>query len=390
VTPEHLAFYRQIAAKGPGLLIIEPVAVTAEGKEHPKQLCIHFSESVGELKKIADVIHAQNRMACLHLNHAGAAAKPKATGLNPKAPSEMTCPTIGVTAEVLSDVEIGTIVKGYRVAAGKAVQAGFDAIEIQGGHGYLMSQFLNSKINKRTDRYGQDRLLFASEVLDAVKTGAPNLTHILRISGNEMSPEFGIPEDDLAYLLKMAEASGIHAVHVGMGSACASPPWYFHHSRLPEKPQLDALAWVRKQTGLPMIAAGRMGRPDRAAKIIEKNLADFIALGRPLVADPALIEKWQAGSVEAVSACGYCLQGCLHRVKNGQPIGCNLNPEIREPEMSKTDRPMNVLVAGGGPAGLSSHCLPDTARPPGHPCGQGQTVSADSSTWHGRQRAKKK
>ena len=148
VTDRHLTFYRQIADQGPGLLILEPVAVTAEGKEHPKQLCIHLPESVGELKKIADVIHSQNRMACLHLNHAGAAAKPKATGLNPKAPSEMTCPTIGAAADVLSEAEIGTIVKGYRAAAEKAVQAGFDAIEIQGGHGYLMSQFLNSKINK--------------------------------------------------------------------------------------------------------------------------------------------------------------------------------------------------------------------------------------------------
>ena len=354
VTHEHLSFYRQIATKGPGLLIIEPVAVTAEGKEHPKQLCIHLPESVGELKRIADVIHSQNRMACLHLNHAGAAAKPKATGVNPKAPSEMTCPTIGVAAEVLGDAEIGTIVKGYRAAAEKAVQAGFDAIEIQGGHGYLMSQFLNSKINKRTDRYGQNRLLFASEVLASVTAGAPDLTRILRISGNEMSPEFGIPQEDLVPLLKMAETSGIHAVHVGMGSACASPPWYFHHSRLPEKPQLDALSWVRQQTGLPLIAAGRMGRPDRAAKIIEENLADFIALGRPLIADPALIEKWRLGNAEAVRACGYCLQGCLHRVKNGQPIGCNLNPEIREQEMVKTDRPLNVLVAGGGPAGLSA------------------------------------
>ena len=354
VTDGHLAFYRQIAENGPGLVIIEPVAVTAEGKEHPKQLCIHLPDSVGELKKIADEIHAHNRLACLHLNHGGAAAKPKATGQTPKAPSEMTCPTIGVAAEALTEEEIETIVGGYHTAAQKAVQAGFDAIEIQGGHGYLMSQFLNGKINTRTDDYGQNRLLFASDVLAAVKTGAPDLTRILRVSGNEMSPEFGIPPEDLAPLLKMAAEAGIHAVHVGMGSACASPPWYFHHSRLPEKPQLDALAWVREQTDLPLIAAGRLGRPDRVARVLDDHLADLVALGRPLIADPDLIEKWQAGNSDAVSACGYCLQGCLHRVKNGQPIGCNLNPEIGRPEMEKTDRPLKVLVAGGGPAGLSA------------------------------------
>ena len=76
-------------------MILEPVAVTPEGKEHPKQLCIHLPESVDELKKIVDVIHAENRLACLHLNHAGAAANPKATGVKPKAPSAITCPTTG-------------------------------------------------------------------------------------------------------------------------------------------------------------------------------------------------------------------------------------------------------------------------------------------------------
>ena len=354
VADDHLAFYRQIADNGPGLVIIEPVAVTAEGKEHPKQLCIHHPDSADELKKIADEIHAQNRLACLHLNHGGAAANPKATGQQPKAPSEMTCPTTGAAAEALTAEEIGAIVAGYRDAAQKAVQAGFNAIEIQGGHGYLMSQFLNRKINQRTDSYGQNRLLFANEVLAAVKAGAPDLTRMLRVSGNEMSPEFGIAPEDLAPLLKIAAEAGIHAVHVGMGSACASPPWYFHHSRLPEKPQLDALAWVRAQTHLPLIAAGRMGRPDRVAHALDDNLADLVALGRPLIADPNLVKKWQAGNTDTVSACGYCLQGCLHRVKNGQPIGCNLNPAIGRPEMEKTDRPLKVLVAGGGPAGLSA------------------------------------
>jgi 2,4-dienoyl-CoA reductase-like NADH-dependent reductase (Old Yellow Enzyme family)/thioredoxin reductase len=354
VTDGHLTYYRQIATNGPGLLIIEPVAVTAEGREHPKQLCIHLSQSVDELKKIVDVIHAENRLACLHLNHAGAAAQPKATGVRPKAPSAMTCPTTGASSEVLTKTEISAIVDGYRLAAKKAVSAGFDALEIQCGHGYLISQFLNTKINQRTDRYGNNRLLFVQEVLAAVKTGAPNLPCMLRISGSEMSPEFGLGRQDLAPLLKLAEENGVCAVHVGMGSACFSPPWYFHHASLPEKPQLDALAWVRTHTALPLIAAGRMGRPERAMRMIDDNLADLIALGRPLIADPDLIQKWQSGNAAKVRYCGYCLQGCLHRVRNGQPIGCNINPEIGQPALEKSARPLNVLVAGGGPAGMSA------------------------------------
>jgi len=354
VTERQLAFYQRIANNGPGLLILEPVSVTPEGKEHPKQLCIHLPESGSELKKIVDVIHREDRLACLHLNHAGAAAKTKATGTKSKAPSVITCPTTGQTAEVLTEENIENIIAGYKSAAIKAQDAGFDLIEIQGGHGYLISQFLNGKVNQRTDKYGDDRLLFAREAISAVKQGAPEMPIILRISGSEMSPELGISQDDLTSLIKLAEENGVTALHVGMGSSCFSPPWYFHHSSLPEKPQEDALSWVRKQSSLPVIAAGRMGRMDRITRMLDDHLVDLVALGRPLISDPDLIAKWKEEKFDEVKYCGYCLQGCLHRLKSGEPLGCNLNPEIGLPEIEQTDNPLKVLVAGGGPAGMSA------------------------------------
>ena len=354
VTERQLTFYKQIASNGPGIIILEPVSVTPEGREHPKQLCIHLKESSSELKKIVDVIHTENRLACLHLNHAGAAANPKATGTKPKAPSDVTCPTSGQTSEPLTEEEIKTIIAGYKSAAEKAKKASFDIIEIQAGHGYLVSQFCNKKINQRTDKYGEDRLLFAREAFAAVKEGAPEIPVILRISGSEMSPEYGIDLEDLKPLLSLAEKERISAIHVGMGSSCFSPPWYFHHASLPEKPQLDALSWVRENTWLPIIAAGRMGRKEKIAKVLDQGLADMIALGRPLIADPDLVDKWHKDQNEKVKYCGYCLQGCLHRLKNGEPLGCNLNPEIGLPELKLSAKPLKVLVAGGGPGGMSA------------------------------------
>ncbi len=354
VTDRQLTFYKQIALNGPGIIILEPASVTPEGREHPKQLCIHLKESVSELKKIVDAIHTENRLACIHLNHAGAAANPKATGTKPKAPSDVTCPTSGQTSEPLTEEEIKTIIAGYKSAAEKAKKASFDIIEIQAGHGYLISQFLNKKINKRTDKYGEDRLLFAREALCAVKEGAPDMPLIMRISGSEMSPEYGIDLEDLKPLLSLAEKERISAIHVGMGSSCFSPPWYFHHASLPEKPQLDALSWVRENTWLPIIAAGRMGRKEKIAKVLDQGLADMIALGRPLIADPDLVDKWHKDQNEKVKYCGYCLQGCLHRLKNGEPLGCNLNPEIGLPELKLSAKPLKVLVAGGGPGGMSA------------------------------------
>jgi 2,4-dienoyl-CoA reductase-like NADH-dependent reductase (Old Yellow Enzyme family)/thioredoxin reductase len=354
VTSRQLLFYEQISKQGPAVVILEPVSVTSDGREHPRQPCIHFPESAMELKKIVDVIHQEDRLACLHLNHAGAAANPMVTKIKPKAPSFFTCATSGQESDPLSQEEIKSIVAGYKLAAKRARDAGFDMIEIQAGHGYLISQFLNGKINKRSDPYGRYRLLFAGEVLSAVKEGASGLPFLIRISGNEMSPEYGVDPDDMLSFLKLAENAGACAVHVGMGNACFSPPWYFHHGSLPEKPQTDALARVRAHTSLPLIVAGRMGREERIDRIVADGLADLIAIGRPLIADPGLIEKWRRGKGKQAILCAYCLQGCLHRLKSGQPLGCNLNPEIGLPPLKPAETSWKVLVAGGGPAGMSA------------------------------------
>jgi NADPH-dependent 2,4-dienoyl-CoA reductase/sulfur reductase-like enzyme len=104
---------------------------------------------------------------------------------------------------------------------------------------------------------------------------------------------------------------------------------------------------------LPFIVAGRMGRPERIHEMMDNGLADLIALGRPLIADPLLIEKWRQGKDNEALLCAYCLQGCLHRVRSGEPLGCNLNPEIGLPPLKPTEHSREVLVAGGGPAGMS-------------------------------------
>jgi len=354
VTDGQLNFYRQIARNGPGLIILEPVAVTPEGREHPKQLSVHLPDSAQELKKIVEVIHGEGRLACLHLNHAGAAANPKATGAKPRAPFPCSCSASGQKAEALTEGEIQDILAGYESAARKAKEADFDVLEIQAGHGYLVSQFLNGKINKREDRFGQDRQLFVREVISAVRRSAGEMALILRISGDEMSPEYGLPREDLPTLLEFVREAGMSAIHIGMGSACFSPPWYYHHMSLPGNPQIDALSRIRQLSSLPIIAAGRLGRKDRALQFVQKGLADLLALGRPIIANPQIVEKWQKDQDGRVIQCGYCLQGCLHRVRNGEGLGCNVNPEIGQPDLKPSSQPLKVLVAGGGPAGISA------------------------------------
>ena len=349
VTERHLHFYGRIARGGAGLVIIEPVPVRWEGREHPKQLAVTSADSTLQLSKITSVIHEGGAMAGLNLNHAGRAANPKASGAEPVAPSACACPAKGTQARELLPEEIEGIIAAFGRAASVAEAAGFDWIEIQAGHGYLVHQFLEPSVNRRADAYGQDPLLFARRVLEAV-SGASALPKSLRVT-------LGDPEDlgqteRLRMLLEMARAHRVTAIHVGMGDACTDAPWYYHHGSLPEAPQEAALRTIRDMTPLPLIAAGRMGDFPRANRIIEEGLADAIALGRPLVADPALPAKWQAGAFDAVVACGSCLQGCLAKVAKGEGLSCIVNPSVGRAPVVPAAKRRRTLVAGAGPAGL--------------------------------------
>jgi 2,4-dienoyl-CoA reductase-like NADH-dependent reductase (Old Yellow Enzyme family)/thioredoxin reductase len=354
VSERHLLFYSRIAQDGPGLVILEPVSVTEDGREHPKQLVIHLNESTSELTKIVGVIHEAGRKACLHVNHAGGAANPKVIGRAPRSASAFTCPRTGATADALTVSEIEEIVRAFGGATRKAAKAGFDAVELQAGHGYLVDQFLNPALNQREDDYGVDRFLFARSVIQTVAEAGRGLALIIRISGEGMAPGKSTLPEDIDRMVNIARDAGFSAVHVGMGSTCFSPAWYFHHMSLPEEPQERALRRVKANSGMSLIAAGRMGSLERVQRILKEGLADMIALGRPLIADPDLIQKWAGSNPAPVQPCGYCLQGCLVHVADGTGIGCNFNPEVGRPKPGRSGKSLSVLVAGGGPAGLSA------------------------------------
>ena len=351
VTERHLHLYRAVADGGVGLVILEPVSVTSEGREHPKQLAIHHSYSVKELAKITAAIHDRGAKACLNLNHAGRAANPKATGAAPVSPSAIRCSAKGTRARRLTEGEIAIIVRAYGRAARKAMDAGFDAVEIQAGHGYLIEQFLLPDTNRRKDAYGKDPLRFARAVLQTVRAATPVPFFVRVTRPPDASP---LADERLKALVALAEEMGAIALHVGMGDACTAPPWYYHHGSLPEKPQEEALRFFGAASRLPLIAAGRMGDMERVRKLLEQGLLDAVALGRPLVADPALAAKWQRGAYGEVVACGSCLQGCLRNVASGDGLSCIVNPSVGKAPITQADKKRRVLVAGAGPAGLSA------------------------------------
>ncbi len=353
VTELHLKFYERLAKGGMSLIITEPVAVLKSGREHPKQLCIDEDRCIGELKKITDVIHKNGSLACLNINHAGRAANPKASGQQPLAPSSVMCPSTKQTPKELTKEQIDQIIKAFGEATLRAKEAGFDAVELQAGMGYIIAQFLKERTNKRTDEYGQDKLLFARRVFEEVFSKAKETPIIVRIAGNEFV-EGGIKPEDNKPILDLAKEFGAVAIHVGLGNACDTPPWYYSATFTPVDKQIETFKAIRKLTDLPIIVDGRMANEEKINKALNEGWADIIGLGKSIAADQAFVRKLQEGKRDEIYYCGGCLQGCLLKVKAGVGLGCIINPFVNRDEFTKSDKKLKFVVVGGGPAGMAA------------------------------------
>ncbi len=352
ITSKTIEFFRRRAQGGVGLIISEPLYVSLEGKEHPKQLGIDEDDKIEGLVDLVDAVHQEGSKIFAHLNHGGRAANPKASGKPAKAPSPVTCQAKEITPEQLSIDEIRYIVNCYANAALRAKRAGFDGIELQCGLGYLVAQFLSPKTNLRTDEYGNG-YKFLEEVIDAVKQHVPERYPIIaRISMDE-KVEGGLKIEDTIRLASFLAGKGLAAIHVVSGNVCDSPPFYFQYMSLPKQFNLKLALILKEKIDLPIIVAGRMGEPDDIRLALSMNI-DGVALGRPLISDPDLPIKIMQKREDEILRCGACLQGCLLKVKSGEGIGCSFNPQVgREGEVvGAAEKRKKVVVVGGGPAGM--------------------------------------
>jgi len=353
VNQRHINYYTNLAKGGVALIIIEPTAVLKSGREHPKQLCIDSDYCIDELSKITKAIHDNGSLACINLNHAGRAANPKASDGVVLAPSAIMCPSTMQTPKELTKEQIKEIVEAFGQSAARAKKAGFDAIEIQGGMGYLIAQFLKERTNKRTDEYGKDKLLFAKEVFDQVAKFSDGLELILRVSANEFV-EGGIVEEDNVALINLATQYGVKAIHAGLGNACDTPLWYYSYASTPTDKQIESFKKLKNLIDLPIIIDGRMGNPERINALLKEGWVDFFGLGRSLVADQYFVNKLLNDELDKIWYCGGCLQGCLYNVRSGIGLGCITNPFVDKKFFEPSGKKLKVCIVGGGPAGIAS------------------------------------
>ena len=365
VTPEQLAYYAERARGGAGMVIVEFTCVDrTEGLGSSPQLSLDSPHLLAGHARLADTIRAAGARACLQLHHAGRQTGHRILGgRQPVAPSAVQSPLFRSVPRALEAAEIERLVEAFGRAAGLAVAAGYEAIELHGAHGYLLGQFLSPFTNKRDDAWGGDevrRLAFPRAVLAAVKARAGvGVPVIYRLSAEEFV-EGGLTIEQTERLAPALVAAGADALHVSTGVA----------ERLDTNvdPISTAEGWrlplarrIRAAVGAPVIGVGVIRRPEMAEAALHRGDADAIALGRALLADPDWPNKVRRGRETEIRPCTSC-NWCIDRLGRSLPIGCAENPRVGrelDPPLSLTGADRPALVVGGGPGGMAAALLLD-------------------------------
>ncbi len=355
ITERHLAFWNA-RSKHVGGVIFEPFYLDRNVRELPTQIGIEKDERIEEHKRLVDVVHKNGAKAIAQINHPGRMANPKLPENVYLSASDIQCENGGPKPKTIPIEEIKQVQQLYVNGAIRAEKAGYDLLEVQFGLGYLISQFISPNTNQRNDEYGgnfENRMRFGLEILQEIKRNV-KLPIIVRISGDEMHPN-GMNISDAIQIAKVLEKENIAAIHVTSGNACLTPPWYYQHHFIPKGKTWEMAKKIKAKVNVPIIAVGQVNEFEDVDKILNEKFADFVAVGRALIADPDFIGKYFERD-NNYRPCSACLTGCLGRIKIGKGLQCEINPHVgKELEEFKTsDTSKNYAVVGGGLAGMES------------------------------------
>ncbi|TMM46948.1 oxidoreductase [Colwellia ponticola] len=378
------AFYEARAKGGVGLITMGSIAIAfPAGTAEPYQVGISKDEFIPGLKKLADRVHAHGAKISLQLQHAGkTAVRDLAEGRELWVPSMPPAPPKNdimqsvtnkelstfvrpaadkpIKIRVMDKADIAQLIEWFAAAAKRAQQAGFDGIELHAAHSYILAGFLSNYYNKRDDEYGgniENRARILLEIIAAIRQRIGDDFPVwLRLDAQELDTPGGITLEDCIAVTQMAEKAGFNAVSISAYSTLTNGS-SFTAAPLVHKPAgfLDWTAKVSKAVSIPVIAVGRL-EPDVADNAIATGQCDFVAMGRKLLADPELPNKLMANREGDIRPCIYCYV-CVSQVFINQRVKCAANPSTgKEFELNviMTDKPKNIIVIGGGPAGIEA------------------------------------
>lgn len=370
VTERVIDYYVERAKGGVGLIITMTARVTPEAPAVGR-LGIHDDKFVPRLKKLTGAIHRYGAKVVLQISHQSTLLTPpfvhKATCASVGClvgPSAVSWPWEGESVRELSKQDILHIEECFAEGGRRAKEAGFDGVQIIGGHRYLITDFLSPLRNRRADEYGgsvANRARFACEVISAVrKKVGPDFPILFRFSATDFL-EGGISIEDSVSQAPLFVRAGADALDVSAGNSKFSVvvPTFMQ----PNGALVHLAAAVKKIVAVPVITAGKITDPILAERILEEGKADFIALGRGLLADPELPRKLREGRFKDIRKCISC-NNCHHELQEliakkvaGTRFSCTVNPALlreREFIIKRTASPKRVMVIGGGLAGMEA------------------------------------
>ncbi len=375
-----LAYHARQAEGGVGLIVMGATGIAfPAGGVQPRQVAISEDRHIPGLKAVADACHNFGAKIAAQIHFGGIVAQqdyadgraalipsypPKghsdlgsymlpeetAAFYNPDAPAPQL--------QVMTQDDIAALVRKFREAAVRAREAGLDGVEIHGGHGYIISEFLSPAMNRREDAYGgslENRARLLLEVIAAVRDGVgADYPVWVKLDSQEFGRREGITLEDARATAVMAAKAGVDAIavssyhdaNVGALHAESNIPHPVEHM------VANATA-IKRELAVPVIAAGRI-EPESANRHIGAGHFDILSMGRKLLADPDLPRKLTAGQPEKIRPCIYCYC-CASQIYIKQSVKCAVNPETareRERALVATDNARHIAVAGGGPAGM--------------------------------------
>ncbi len=369
VTPEQVAFYRARAAGGTGMIIVEFCCVhAASGRSEHRQLTLEDGTHLPGHQRLVEAITGAGSVACLQLQHGGQGAK-KDLVLDslPVTASEVSSrrdPGRAI-ARALTHDEIEHLVECFGRTAELGVKAGYQAFELHGAHGYLLTSFLSPFTNRRDDAWGGDevrRLAFPQRVIARVKQAIGDRPLLYRLSADEFTPQ-GLGIADMERIAPQLVAAGADALHVSLGLGWTGLDKVIDPMSTPEGWRLPYARRIRAATGVPVIAVGQIRWPETAERAVRDGDTDLVALGRPLLADAEWARKAREGrskDIRPCTSCNYCVT--MGSGEDGR-IGCAENPRTgRElqalPHAAEGGR---VVIVGGGPGGMAAALLAQQA-----------------------------
>jgi 2,4-dienoyl-CoA reductase (NADPH2) len=381
-SPMLIGHYEAIAKGGVGLLIVESTCVDYPiGGKGENRLRIDEDAFIPSFSRLAETIHGNGCPTFLQLTHNGPAGH--FSGFQPLAASALSAEDSLLSdprgkydpprAMTIADIE--HTVEKHAEAAWRAKQAGFDGVEVHAGHSYLLNSFLSRAWNRRDDDYGcqtlETRARFAAEIVRAIRTRVgPDFVIGMRINGEEWGHKQGTTPQESRGVARILEVAGLDIIHVtGWGYGNGAYSWMlFPEQLLYPEPTVSlaklvrtsgvfasSAAGIKAAVSIPVITVGSLG-PELGEWILRKGMADAIAMGRRLMADPDLPRKLVEGRPEDIRPCMACLE-CMKPMQRYRPTSCRVNAALgkeREYRIEPAARRKRVVVIGGGPGGMEA------------------------------------